>query len=155
MIKMRVTALLGTIYLGFLACSSQPENPLQFDRLIGSNPDSLIARLGAPKQHKEESVDGFGFMRWLDIGGVHVLVVIREGKGEYVSYQFRTMEPFDEQRALEMIGIGKVSASFDTIPRSRAKRWMPFGEYERLTINSDTRLVSVGKYPSPSIAEQE
>jgi hypothetical protein len=39
-------------------------------------------------------------------------------------------------------------AAPEQMPRSRAKRWMPFGPFERLTVNPDTKLISVGTHPS-------
>lgn len=147
------TAMLGLV-CGGLACSPKPETLLQADRLIGSTPEELIERLGEPKEQRAETSGSFGFLSWDDIEGTRVLVIVRDGKGRYVSYQFKGMESFDEQKALELIGVELPDEPPEEVPRSRAKRWQPFGPYERLTINPDTRLISVGTHPA-SLVDRE
>lgn len=146
-------ALLGLV-CGGLACTPKPETRLQADRLIGSTPEELIDRLGEPKEERAETPGSFGFLSWTGIEGVHVLVLFREGKGCYVSYQFKDMAPFDEQKALALIGVELPDQPPEEVPNSRAKRWQPFGSYERLTINPDTRLISVGAHPSSLVDRQ-
>lgn len=147
LISWTVRALFVALLIG--SCSWRPEPRLKPERLIGSTPEELIARLGQPKQYQEEAAtENFGFMIWPDLEGIHVLVIIKGGKSRYVSYQFKEMEPFDESKALALIGAKRPKAPPELIPRSQAKRWRPFGQYERLTINPDTKLISIGSHPS-------
>jgi hypothetical protein len=154
MLSWTAGAALVALLVNGVSCSFKKEALLQPERLLGSTPERLIARLGQPKQHQEEHGAQFGFMRWPDIQGVHVLVIVKGGTGEYVSYQFRAMEPFDETKALALIGVELPEADPKPVPGSRAKRWQPFGKYEHMTINPDTRLISMGLNPS-SLADPE
>ncbi|MFH1568084.1 MAG: hypothetical protein ABIL09_08810 [Gemmatimonadota bacterium] len=142
---------LAAILLGGLlvlaACSRGPEPRLKAARLLGSEPEELKARLGEPRVHREEQGTHYGSMRWEGIEGVDVLVIIKGGKGSYVSYQFSGMEPFDEAAALARIGVDLPEQAPQQVPDSRARRWQPFGEYDRLTINPDTKLIAIGTHP--------
>jgi len=133
--------------LAAFSCSSKPETLLQVERLLGGTPEELIARLGEPKQNRAESEGDFGFLSWPDVEGIHVLVVVKEGKGVYVSYRFVGMKSFDRAAALALIGVEEPEEEPKPVAGSRAERWQPFGEYERMTINPDTRLISIGSHP--------
>jgi hypothetical protein len=130
-----------------VGCTSEPEPLLAAGRLIGSTPEDLVSRLGQPEEERGEVQGQYGFMRWLDIQGVRVLVVIQEGKGSYVSYRFPGTELLDEAAALETIGVELPDTPPESLGDANAKRWQPCGAYGRLTINADTRLVSIGSYP--------
>lgn len=140
-------AMFSWALLAALSCSSKPETLLQVERLLGGTPEELIARLGEPKQNRGETEGDFGFLSWPDIEGVQVLVVVKGGKGVYVSYRFVGMETFDREAALALIGVEEPDMEPKPVAGSRAQRWQPFGEYERMTINPDTRLISVGSHP--------
>jgi hypothetical protein len=140
-------AIFSWTLLAVLSCSAKPETLLQVERLLGGTPEELIARLGEPKQNRAETEGDFGFLSWPDIEGTQVLVVVKEGKGVYVSYRFVGMEAFDQAAALALIGVEEPDADPKPVAGSQAQRWQPFGEYERMTINPDTRLISVGSHP--------
>jgi hypothetical protein len=139
--------MLSWALLAALSCSSKPETLLQVERLLGDTPEELIARLGEPKQNRAEIEGDFGFLSWPDIEGTQVLVVVKGGKGVYVSYRFVGMETFDRDAALAIIGVEEPDMEPKPVAGSRALRWQPFGDYERMTINPDTRLISVGSHP--------
>jgi len=145
-IKSIKIAMFSWALLAALSCSSKPETLLQVERLIGGTPEELITRLGEPKQNRAETEGDFGFLSWPDIEGTQVLVVVKGGKGVYVSYRFVGMETFDRDAALALIGVEEPDAEPQPVAGSRAQRWQPFGEYERMTINPDTRLISVGSH---------
>jgi len=138
--------LLGGM-LAAWSCASNPEPLLDADQLIGSTPEQLSARLGEPLTHSEENPNHYGSMRWQGIEGVDILMIIKGGKGTYVTYHFTDMEPFDEAAALAQSGVELPDTAPELVANSQAKRWQPFGEYERLTINPDTKLVSIGSHP--------
>lgn len=142
---MRVILLCGLV--AGLSCAPRPEPLLGADQLLGSTPEQLSARLGEPLMHSEENPNHYGAMRWTDIEGVDLLVIVKGGVGTYVSYHFTGMESFDEAAALDRIGVEPPDAAPVAVPDSRAQRWQPCGEYERLTINPDTKLVSIGSHP--------
>ena len=136
---------LATVLLLGTACA--PENPLDAHALLASTPAAVQARLGEPKQYREETEKRMGFMRWEDVGGVKLFAAIKKGKIVYVTYNFAAMEPFDEAEAFRTIGLDPPQNEPEEIDKSQAKRWRPFGKYARLTVNPATKLISIGAHP--------
>ena len=136
---------LATVLLLGLACA--PEEPLDAHALLASTPSAVQARLGEPKQYREETEKHVGFMRWEDVGGVKLFAAIKQGKIVYVTYNFAAMEPFDQAEAFRTIGLDPPQNEPEKIDNSQAKRWRPFGKYARLTVNPATKLISVGAHP--------
>ena len=79
--------------------------------------------------------------------GVRVFVVIKGGEASYVTYRFEEMDPFDEDEAFRMIGAERPQAEPQTMTTPGARRWRPYGPYEKLTINPRTKFISVGSDP--------
>ena len=142
-------ALLTLLWLA-CACSPEPETLLQADRLIGSTPGELTKRLGEPRVHNEETPNHFGSMRWEDLDGADVLVIVKGGEATYVTYHFSGAGPFDEADALTRIGVSLPESPPERLGDGGARRWQPCGNFERLTINPATRLISVGAFPLAS-----
>ena len=136
---------LATVLLLGTACA--PEKPLDAHALLASTPAAVQARLGEPKQYREETEKRMGFMRWEDVGGVKLFAAIKKGKIVYVTYNFAAMEPFDEAEAFRTIGLDPPQNEPEEIDKSQAKRWRPFGKYARLTVNPATKLISIGAHP--------
>jgi len=141
----RAVALVAALALA--TCAPKPEPLLDADRLIGSTPEQLGTRLGEPRVHNEETSTHYGSMRWSAIEGVDLMVIIKGAKATYITYHFVDMKPFDEAAALAQCGVELPDAEPQLISNSPAKRWRPCGVYERLTINPDTKLLSIGKHP--------
>ena len=138
---MKLNVVLLVLAAGFYACG-QEETLLDAHRLLGSTPAQLTARLGETGQSREETERVPGFMTWRNIDGVRVHVVIQRGQAIYVAYTF-VDPPFDEDEALRLIGVVRPKAEPQRIG-VEARRWRPFGKYEKLTINPATRVVSLG-----------
>ena len=120
---------------------------LDVHRILGSTPDALIQRFGEPKPYIREREGVFGNITWKDLYGVRVFTVIIDGKCAYVHYTFNELEPFDEQEAFQIVGIVRPKHEPQLIPHSEAKRWKPFEQYERLTVNPKRKSVAVRAYP--------
>ena len=145
-----------SIALLLLGVSCAPEKRLDAHILLASTPPALQARLGEPKQDREEIEGHIGFMQWEDIEGVKVFAAIKNGKVVYVTYNFAAMESFDEAEAFNTIGIDPPKNEPKHIKKSKAKRWQPFEKYDRLTVNPDTKLISIGAHPYIDLpAEQD
>ena len=143
--------LLATVLLLGPACA--PQNPLDAHALLASTPSAVQARLGEPKQYREETEKRMGFMRWEDVGGVKLFAAIKKGKIVYVTYNFAAMESFDEAEAFRTIGLDPPENEPEKIDKSQAKRWRPFGKYARLTVNPATKLISIGAHPFVDVPE--
>jgi hypothetical protein len=57
------------------------------------------------------------------------------------------MEPFDEGKAFEMIGVEAPEEGWKYVAGTKARRWSPFREYEKLTISPKTKVISIGTDP--------
>ena len=131
----------------------EPERPLLHPTdLLGSAPEALIARLGAPQMHIEETPTRIGFLRWNDLGGVRVLVSYSDSTSTYVTYRFAGEGPFDEERAFGTLGLDRPSAAGRSMEGSPARVWDAEGDFPRIMVNPFTRLISVG--PLPDWAKQ-
>ena len=115
--------------------------------VLGSTPDELIERFGEPKPYIPERKGVSGNLVWKDLYGVRVFTVIREDKCAYVHYTFNELEPFDEEKAFRIVGIERPKHDPQLIPRSEAKRWKPFEQYDRLAVNPKIKSVAVRAYP--------
>jgi len=120
---------------------------LDVHELMGMGPDQLKERLGPADGELEETPVRFGFLRWNRVQGVRVLVMIKKGRAEYFTYTYRDMETFDETEALATAGIERPSEDPALVELSEAVRWEDYEGYGRLTINPETKMVSVGSPP--------
>lgn len=145
---MKRLSLLGTLLI-LSACGRQ-QGPLDLESVLGHRPDELIERWGEPTQHHPDpGVPGkFGFATWENVEGVRVFVVFTRGKVSWVTYRFEAMEPFDAAAAFEMIGVSPDPGEATDLPSEPgAKRWEPFGQWRRLTINPASKLIAAGRDP--------
>jgi hypothetical protein len=115
--------------------------------VLGSTPEELIERFGEPKPYIHEREGVPGNMVWKNLYDVRVFTVIRDGRCAYVHYTFNELEPFDEGEAFQVVGIERPKHDPILIPQSEARRWKPFEEYDRLTVNPKTKGVAVRAYP--------
>lgn len=138
-----------------LTMSCAPEKRLDAHALLGRTPAALQARLGEPKQHREEIEDRMGVMNWTDVEGVKVFAAIKKGKAIYITYNFISMDTFDEAAAFRTIGVKRPEAEPEKLSKSNARRWQPFETYDRLTINPDTKLISIGSHPFADLPEEQ
>ena len=143
---------LAAVLLLGLACA--PQKPLDAHALLACTPAAVQARLGDPKQYREETEKRLGFMRWEDVGGVKVFAAFKKAQIVYVTYNFAAMAPFDEAEAFRTIGLDPPQNEPKKIDKSGAKRWRPFGKYARLTVNPATKLISIGAHPFVDFPEE-
>lgn len=144
---MRVALTITVLILG-VSCSREPA-PLDMHEVLGRSEAELIERWGEPRQHVPASEGRFGHLLWEDVldTGVRIFVVIKGGEVTYVSYRFEEMDPFDEDEAFRLIGAEWPDAEPQTMTTPGARRWRPYGPYEKLTLNPRTRFISVGSDP--------
>lgn len=145
---------LGLALLMGASCSREPQPLLSAHELIGATPETLVQRLGEPRMERDENGPHFGAMRWVDVEGAEVMAVIVGGVATYVSYQFKGMEAFDEAAALERIAVELPAAEPLKLGDGAARRWEPCGPFERLTVNPETRLISLGTHPWKAAAPE-
>lgn len=141
-------ALLAVAVASLIGCGGEPERPLLSPHaLIGASPDALRERLGDPNMHIAEKPDRIGFLRWNNIDGIRVLVVYAESRSTYVTYRFPEHGGFDEDQAFARLGISRPSVPETPMGGANARVWKPGGDFERISINPETRLLSVGATP--------
>jgi len=128
-------------------CSGRDEPLMDVHQLMGKGPEQLKERLGPADNEVVETPTRFGFLRWNRLRGVRLLVMVKEGRSVYLTYNFRDMPAFDEAEALAMAGIERPEEEPTLIEQSTAVRWDDYEGYGRLTINPLTKLVSVGRVP--------
>ena len=147
---------IGVLVLGMfvspMGCSEKPEEKegtakpaevvVETAQLLDRTGDELKEMLGEPDNFKIETSNNPGYLTWKDVQGIKIFVVLNKGISLYVTYQFSEDEDFHEEEALRMVGLERPEVPPREI--APAKRWEPYGKYDRLTINPDTRLVSVG-----------
>lgn len=128
-------------------CGRQEEPLMDVHQLMGNSPEQLKDRLGPADDELVETASRFGFLRWNRLEGVRLLIMVKGGKAVYVTYGFRDMAAFDEEQALAQTGIERPEKEPTPIELSKAVRWEEYEGYGRLTINPETKLVSVGRVP--------
>ncbi len=126
-----------------VACGGE-KTDLNVHQLLDRTPEGLKARLGEPDISTKRS-EKVTTLQWRDADGdsTWVYVDLIYGYSCYVTYTFKLMEPFDEREALRRIGIDPPAEEPETEWENGAKRWRPFGDYDRLTLNPVTKAVSV------------
>lgn len=125
-----------------LTACAREDKLLDAHQLLGRSPEQLKERLGEPRNAREEAGDLPGWITWRDIDGVRVFVLIKDNQAMYVAYTFREF-PEDEDEALSLLNITKPRVEPQQLS-GRARRWTPFGEYDKLTINPDTGVIALG-----------
>lgn len=126
-----------------LACGrGEAQKGLEVPRVLGQTPEELQARWGTPDISIRKS-DQLSTLQWKDLGGVWVYAVSQEGRVVYVTYTFAKMEPFEVNAAFRRLGIQPPKEPPEHEWENGAKRWIPFGPYEKLTVNPKTKAVTV------------
>ena len=116
--------------------------------MLGKTAEELREMLGVPDSYRSEQksltehLSTYGYMTWLDINDVKVFVTIRGKKAHYVTFTFTEETDFDERKLLARLGLRYPSTEPQVFPP--AKRWEPYEQYDRLTINSKTKMISLG-----------
>ena len=138
-------AVFMTVFFCFSCGPEKPKKPVQklnVYEIMGSTPEDLIERLGKPVQFNKHKL-----VRWKNVDGVRVFVALEKGKASYISYQFEEMKRFNEAKAFEIIGLEQPEEEGKKIGDSVAKRWSPFGAYDKLTVMPRTKSITIGKDP--------
>ncbi len=125
-----------------LTACAREDKLLDAHQLLGRSPEQLKERLGEPRNAREETEHLPGWITWRDIDGVRVFVLVQRNQTIYVAYTFREF-PEDEDEALSLLNITKPRAEPQHLS-GRARRWTPYGNYDRLTVNPDTGVISLG-----------
>ncbi len=137
---------ISTIQLFLTSCAPEkPQKPTQklnAYELLGSTPEDLIERLGEPIQFNKHKL-----IRWKDVDGVRVFAALEKGKVTYVSYIFEKMKRFNEAKAFKIIGIERPKEKGNRVSDTSARRWSPFGAYDKLTVMPRTKSITIGKDP--------
>ena len=131
--------------LAGLCCARRQETaPLHAEAILGSTAADLIERLGKPTQNREGR-----FVRWADVDGVRVFVAFEEGsdRAAYVAYTFESMVPFDESKAFEVVGLEPPADGAKAYSDGKARRWEPYGKYDRLVVSTETKVIALGTDP--------
>lgn len=123
---------------------TEPQPLLAVDQILNQDRAALVHRLGEPDSefHRTETVmtiqwkDGDGDRTW-------VYVDLVDGQAAYVAYTFKGLEPFDLAEALRRVGLSVPTQEPSTAWENGAKRWRPFGRYNRLVVNPVLNLVVV------------
>ncbi len=138
---LNVSALL--LSLTSLGCGGREPQVLDLSEVFGRSMEELKERFGKPDIliQKSETV---ATVQWKSVEGTWVFVVMKDGQARYVTYNFKDMEPFDEEEAFRRIGIDLPEEEPEHSWENGAKRWIPFGEYEKLVTNPVTKAVTVG-----------
>lgn len=155
-------ALVGVCFAALLSigsCSREEAKPLDVNRVLGSTLGEVIERWGEPKMHTpDQQIDGvFGYASWPDVQGAKVTAFSKEGKIIWVTYRFPKMDPFDEAEAFRLVNVDPAQDQARLLRSPGAKRWTPFGKYQKLTVSPATKMVAAGEDPlgrvTPSSSE--
>ena len=123
--------------------SDQSKTKLDVYELLGETREALEERLGECDIfiHKHNNIDT---IQWKDVKGVWVFVVLKDGRSNYVTYTFKYMDTFDEQEAFNLIGIANPKEKPEYEWENKARRWKPFGAYQKMVVNPETKAITVG-----------
>lgn len=131
--------------LAIVCCARRQESArLHAETILGSTAAELIERLGKPTQNREGR-----FVRWADVDGVRIFVAFDEGsdRASYVAYTFERMVPFDEAKAFQVVGLEPPAEGAKAYSDGKARRWQPYGKYDKLVVSTETRVIALGSDP--------
>ncbi len=128
--------------LAAVACG-EPEY-LDVGRVLNKTEAELEAAFGKPDTWNAKD-DRTNLLQWKNIDGdsTRVVLVTKDSLSCYVTYSFKGMEPFDQKKALAKVGISWPQAEPQHEWENGSKRWMPYGEYEKLVIGHREKAVTV------------
>ncbi len=123
--------------------SVPPLTKLNVNELLGETRETLEKRLGESDIfiHKHNNIDT---IQWKDVNGVWIFVVLKDGRSNYVTFTFKFMDTFDEEEAFRLIGISNPKEKPEYVWENKAKRWRPFGVYQKMVVNPGTKAITVG-----------
>ena len=136
--------LLSTILIVPCVASSKSKTELDLSYTLGHTKVGLEEHFGEADVFIQKAAD-LSTVQWKYIDGVWIFLILRDGRSVYVTYTFKEMDPFDEQEAFEILGISPPGESLDWEWENEAKRWKPYGKYEKLVVNPSTKAVTVGR----------
>lgn len=141
----RPRSLCLALLLSIVAACEGPAGPLDIRHVLGLTSAELKGRWGEPDIEIRKS-EQLSTLQWKEIDGTWVYVVCQDDRACYVTYTFTSMEPFDELEAFRRIGLPPPDGEQpEHVWENGARRWMPFREYHRLTVNPDTKTISVSQ----------
>jgi len=126
-----------------LGCSKKEPQLLDVAEVYGRTVAELTARFGEPDVLIPKSGDRTT-VQWKSLLGTWVYVAAREDTARYITYNFKGMEPFDPEEAFRRIGMEPPDEEPEHEWDNGAKRWLPFREYDKLTINPQIKAITVG-----------
>ncbi|MCY3775776.1 MAG: hypothetical protein OXH11_07310 [Candidatus Aminicenantes bacterium] len=133
-----------------LKAARNPEGETYLDVhfVLGSSVEELVARFGEPDAYRPQlGSQPYGNIKWNDLKGVKVFAILKDSLCAYVNYGFQKMDPFDETRALRIIGVEPPGEEPSvSVLETGVKKWYPFEQYHRLTVSSQVKNVSVKGY---------
>lgn len=169
MLGIRGIFLLSFCAFQFVSCSGKKEDPqdesakiaalkaarnpegetyLDVHFVLGSSVEELVSRFGEPDAYRPQlGSQPYGNIKWNDLKGVKVFAILKDSLCAYVNYGFQKMDPFDETRALRIIGVEPPEEKpAVSVPETGVKKWFPFEQYHRLTVSSQVKNVAVKGY---------
>lgn len=155
-LRAAVPALLSAV-IAIGSCSPREEGLLQARRALGSSLQEAIDRWGEPEHYTPDPLmeSGHGFASWPDVAGARITAFSRMGRIIWVTYRFHRMDPFDEAEAFRLVGVDPDPKQARHLRSPGAKRWSPFGEYQKLTVSPATRMVAIGRDPMNRVQASE
>ena len=141
----RAAIILSISFLS-LAVSARAESKtiLHLSHTMGQTRAALEERFGEADVFIKKTAD-LSTIQWKYIEGTWIFIILKDGRSIYVTYTFKEMDPFDEDEAFAILGITPPEDSLDWEWENEAKRWKPFGQYEKLVVNPKTKAVTVGR----------
>jgi len=110
--------------------------------VMGRSQEELHARWGTPDISLRQS-ERLITLQWKDVDGVWVYVACRDGRVDYATFTFGKLEPFEAGAAFRALNIEPPRQAPEHQWENGARRWMPFGPYAKLTVNPQTRAITV------------
>lgn len=125
------------------ARANSPKTDLDLSYTLGRTKAQLEEHFGDADIFILKTAD-MSTIQWKYIEGTWIFIILKDGRSTYVTYTFKEMDPFDQDEAFQALGIG-APKSLDWEWENDAKRWKPFGKYEKLVVNPKTQAVTVGR----------
>ncbi len=133
------------------SCSREEAKPLDVNQVLGSSLEEAIERWGEPQAHTpDRGIDApavFGYAMWKEVEGAKITAFSRGGNIFWVTYRFEKMDPFDEAEAFRLVNVDPPQDRARHLKSPGAKRWTPFGKYQKLIVSPVTRMVAAGDDP--------
>ena len=133
---------------------AEGETYLDVHFVLGSSLDELIARFGEPDAYRPQLGDQpYGNIKWNDLKGVKLFAITKDSTCAYVNYSFEAMDPFDEKRAFEIIGVERPEEEPTvSVFKTGVTKWYPFEQYHHMTVSSQLKNVTIQGFDFDTIA---